>query len=146
MSIRFFPVVVAVIAACIGAAAQQNRKMTMNVDKVPAADGRQSYMNYCASCHGSDGKGNGPVAASLKVAPNDLTLLSKNNHGKYPSHRIAAVLRFGVPAPAHGTALMPVWGPVFDKMDRTSSPASTSSPSFLRVNNLNDYIRGMQAD
>lgn len=146
MSIRFFfPVLAAVMAACIGAAAQQNRKMTMAVDKVPATDGRQCFMNYCASCHGSDGRGNGPVASSLKVPPNDLTQLSKNNDGKYPARRIAAVLQFGLSAPAHGTALMPVWGPVFDKMDRSSSPASTSSPSFLRVNNLNEYIRGMQA-
>ena len=31
------------------------------------------YKQYCASCHGPDGKGNGPAAAALPVKPADHT-------------------------------------------------------------------------
>jgi len=31
--------------------------------------GSQMYKEYCAACHGSDGKGRGPVAASLRKTP-----------------------------------------------------------------------------
>ena len=40
------------------------------------ANGREMYVTYCAACHGVDGKGNGPVASSLKTAPTDLTQLA----------------------------------------------------------------------
>ncbi len=35
--------------------------------------GPDLYRLYCATCHGRDGKGNGPAAAALKVPPPDLT-------------------------------------------------------------------------
>jgi mono/diheme cytochrome c family protein len=31
--------------------------------------GRQIYKQYCAACHGSDGRGSGPVARSLRKPP-----------------------------------------------------------------------------
>jgi cytochrome c oxidase cbb3-type subunit 3 len=34
-----------------------------------AAAGAQLYATYCASCHGPNGKGDGPVAAALKPPP-----------------------------------------------------------------------------
>ena len=34
--------------------------------------GRVLYTTYCASCHGVDGRGSGPVAGSLVVRPSDL--------------------------------------------------------------------------
>jgi cytochrome c553 len=147
MSIRIFlPVMAAVFAGCIGAAAQQNAKLRMEVGRTPANDGRQMYVSYCASCHGMDGKGSGEMAAVLKTQPADLTRLSSRNHGKYPAHRVATVLQEGVVTPAHGEALMPAWGPVFAKMDRSSSLVATSSTKMLRVSNLSRHIRGMQAD
>lgn len=35
--------------------------------------GKQAYGAYCARCHGSDAKGNGPDAKRLWIAPRDLT-------------------------------------------------------------------------
>ena len=43
---------------------------------------------YCATCHGRDGKGNGPVAAALKVVPPDLTRLARDNGGAFPRKRV----------------------------------------------------------
>jgi mono/diheme cytochrome c family protein len=36
--------------------------------------GRDSFDRYCAACHGSDGRGTGPVAAALKSRPADAQL------------------------------------------------------------------------
>ncbi len=46
------------------------------VAPVPAqiAAGRQTYQENCATCHGLDGKGDGPAAANLLPKPADLTV------------------------------------------------------------------------
>ena len=45
-----------------------------------------------------------------------MSFPAKNNHGQFPDKRIDAVLRLGVNVPAHGTAQMPVWGPILGWM------------------------------
>ena len=65
-----------------------------------------------------DGKGNGPAASALKVPPPDLTVLSKNNKGSYPSLKVSAIIRGEQPLPAHGSKDMPVWGSLFWKMSQ----------------------------
>ena len=44
-------------------------------ERDPAAieRGRETYLNQCASCHGEDGRGNGPAAAGLDPPPANLT-------------------------------------------------------------------------
>ena len=44
--------------------------------------GRKLFNQHCASCHGTDAKGHGPVAPSLKVSPTDLTAIQKDRRGK----------------------------------------------------------------
>ncbi len=40
----------------------------------PAAyEGRRLYVSYCQLCHGTDGKGDGPLAKVMKISPADLT-------------------------------------------------------------------------
>ncbi|MCC6139682.1 MAG: cytochrome c [Nitrospira sp.] len=34
--------------------------------------GKALYRNHCATCHGQTGRGDGPAAASLRVAPADF--------------------------------------------------------------------------
>ena len=57
---------------------------------VPQQDdiGKMEYQASCASCHGTDGKGTGPVAPSLAKKPADLTTLAKQNNGVFPFERI----------------------------------------------------------
>ena len=42
------------------------------VKETSPASGKEMYLQYCASCHGKEGKGDGPAAAALKAAPNNL--------------------------------------------------------------------------
>ena len=68
------------------------------------------YRASCQSCHGASGKGDGPVAASLKVKPSDLTSLSKRHDGKFPFLKVFQTVDGRAIVPAHGTREMPVWG------------------------------------
>jgi len=68
------------------------------------------YKQYCAACHGTDGKGRGPAASSLNTRPPDLTTVAKRHDGKFPHDYVAGVLRFGPKLSAHGSTNMPVWG------------------------------------
>ncbi|MBA4263974.1 MAG: hypothetical protein C0453_02735 [Comamonadaceae bacterium] len=71
--------------------------------------GKQEFTDNCASCHGVDGKGNGPLGELLRKSPPDLTLLAKNNQGVLPINRLYAVIE-GTGVPSHGSRDMPVWG------------------------------------
>ena len=126
-----------VVAAMLCSGQPAENKIVVPVTKTDPANGKQMYVNYCASCHGLNGKGNGPVAPALKFQPTDLTVLSKNNDGKFPTAHVLSVLQFG--GPAHGTADMPVWGTVLASMDETSSQGR-----MLGVSNLRHYLETIQ--
>lgn len=119
--------------------ADQNQKVVIPVNKTAPNDGKQMYANYCAPCHGMDGKGGGPAASALKTQPTDLTLLRKNNNGKFPETHVVAILQFGVEEPAHGSATMPVWGPILGNMNRTNLQDKQ-----LRISNLTRYLETIQ--
>ena len=128
----------AVIAVSVGFA-DQAQKVVIPVNKTAPNDGKQMYTNYCAPCHGENGKGSGPAASALKSRPTNLTLLSKNNNGKFPDAHVVTVLQFGVNEPAHGSANMPVWGPILGNMNR-----SNSQDKQLRISNLARYLESIQ--
>jgi mono/diheme cytochrome c family protein len=129
----------ALLALGVGFADQSNQKVTLKADKTSATSGKQMYASYCAPCHGVDGRGHGPVAPALKVAPTDLSLLARNNSGKFPATHIVAVLQNGSALPAHGTALMPVWGPIFGRMN-----VSNQQERQLRITNVSRYLETLQ--
>lgn len=104
-----------------------------------AASGKEMYESYCAVCHGTDGKGNGPAASALKTPSTDLTTLSKNNGGKYPSLKVSAAIRGDSNVTAHGTKDMPVWGSLFRDMSQGHEGEVQQ-----RVNNLTKYIESLQ--
>lgn len=125
-----------------GAAPQKKIVRDAPIKATAGHSGEEMYREYCAVCHGKAGKGDGPAASELKTAPPDLTVLAKNNNGKFPSDHVAAVLRFGTETPAHGTSDMPVWGRVLG----TSPVHGTQSAQVqLRIHNLTNYIESLQA-
>ena len=72
--------------------------------------GKSEFQSSCASCHGSDGKGNGPVSQQLKVPPPDLTILAKKNNGVFPTNAVYETIYGSKTIAAHGTREMPIWG------------------------------------
>lgn len=76
-----------------------------------AKTGAAEFNNSCASCHGSDAKGAGFLTRLFRgVDPGDLTQLSKNNDGQFPSERVFEVIDGRADVAAHGDRKMPVWG------------------------------------
>ncbi len=120
---------------------QSNAKsVVITAGKTSPTSGKQMFTSYCASCHGVNAKGNGPMAAALKTQPADLTLLSKGNAGIFPDAHVDAVIRFGSPVRSHGTTQMPVWGPVLGNMNE-----ATPMERQLRIHNLCSYLESIQA-
>lgn len=115
----------------------QNKKLVLKPP--PHSDptsGAQMYKDYCASCHGEKGKGDGPASEFLKSPLPDLTTLAQRNHGKYPASDVMAVLRFGSKGNAHGTIDMPIWGDLF-------STHFQQSPD-VRMYNLTKHLESVQ--
>ena len=141
MSKRLYLIAIACVAVAVfGIAQQPNKKIVIPVNQTASTSGQQMYASYCAPCHGVKGKGHGPAASALKMPPTDLTLMSKKNNGRYPDTHVTAVLEFGAETPAHGSAEMPVWGPIFGKMNRANSQERQ-----LRISNLSSYLESIQA-
>lgn len=89
---------------------------TMGVTKAQGAEiGKFEYLNSCASCHGTTGKGDGPVVKSLIKPPTDLTRLSETNSGVFPFARVYDVIDGRFELATHGTRDMPVWGEVYKR-------------------------------
>jgi mono/diheme cytochrome c family protein len=130
----------AIYAGASGRDDQSGSKVVVSSHQTTPVSGAQMYSSYCASCHGLNLKGNGPSAAALKTQPADLTLLSRNNDGKFPAAHVKSVLMFGSRIPAHGAADMPVWGPVLGKMDQANAQETQ-----LRICNLSRYLESLQA-
>jgi mono/diheme cytochrome c family protein len=129
----------AAMAVSMGYANQPTTKITLPVNKTQATSGKQMFANYCAPCHGVDGRGNGAYAPALKAQPTDLTALTKNNHGKFPDSHVAAVLLNGSEVSSHGTSQMPVWGPILGKMSQDNT-----QDRLLRISNLSRYVQSLQ--
>jgi len=107
---------------------------------VTPLQGKDLFALYCASCHGREGKGDGPVSRALKTPAPDLTTISKRNQGKFPrEHVVAIVTGTEKPeTPAHGDQEMPVWGPVFRAIDAHDRLHG------VRVANVVDYLESTQ--
>jgi mono/diheme cytochrome c family protein len=107
---------------------------------ISSIQGDHLYKAYCASCHGSDAKGNGPMAVWLKVQPPDLTRIAARNGGKFPLDRVDRIISGEEALPSgHGTRAMPVWGPVFSQVTRDQDLGR------VRIDNLARYLSDIQA-
>ena len=76
--------------------------------------GKSEFQSSCASCHGTDARGKGPVSDQLKIPPSDLTLLVKNNNGVFPTNAVYEIIYGSKTIPAHGSREMPIWGERFN--------------------------------
>ena len=101
--------------------------------------GEVTYKQFCAACHGSDAKGKGPAASTLKKRPSNLTTLARRHQGNFPYDYVAEILRFGPGLSAHGSSEMPTWGPMFRVIDKNNEQIVQQ-----RIKNLCDYLASLQ--
>lgn len=105
--------------------------------------GRPIYEQYCAVCHGREGKGDGGAANLLSMKPADLTQLSKNNNGAFPFWRVYGVIDGRQEVKGHGTSDMPFWGAEF-RAEAGTNPAAQSLVRG-RILELVYYLQSIQA-
>ncbi|MDJ0858220.1 MAG: c-type cytochrome [Dinoroseobacter sp.] len=78
-----------------------------------AEAGRQIFRDYCVTCHGMEGRGDGPMTQVLTIAPPDISRLTDDNNGVFPVSNVVAKVDGRVPVLGHGGP-MPIFGPVFE--------------------------------
>jgi mono/diheme cytochrome c family protein len=124
-----------------GAAASQTKPSAVKQYErlIYSVKGPDLYRAHCAACHGSEGKGNGPVAAALKTKPANLTLLAKSNGGIFPTERVQKFISGDDPSlPSHGSREMPIWGPIFHQIEEDQDFGN------VRLQNLIKYLETIQ--
>lgn len=105
---------------------------------IHSVEGPDLYRAYCASCHGKDGKGNGPAASALKATVPDLTRIASRNGGKFPVERVRRIIVGEGMIASHGSREMPVWGPIFHQVE------SDVDRGPVRLENLVKYLESIQ--
>jgi len=102
--------------------------------------GASVYQTYCASCHGTSARGDGPLASSMNRKPANLTEIAKRNGGVFPSELVFRTIDGKQPVRGHGGPDMPVWGDVFTK----SRDAGDAERVKAVIQSLVDYLDGIQ--
>lgn len=106
------------------------------------ARGGKTFAVYCASCHGADARGEGPMTPALRYPPRDLTLLEKKNDGVFPAERTMKVIDGSEKVVGHGSTEMPVWGPIFTAQHEGGDARTPES----RIEELVAYLESIQRD
>ena len=113
---------------------------TLQAPTVAAVDpGERLFRTHCASCHGADARGNGPVAGQMRLPPSDLTRLAIGNGGVFPADRLREVID-GRHVTSHGVRDMPIWGDVFRYRGGEGDKRSISE----RIDAIVRYLAGIQ--
>jgi mono/diheme cytochrome c family protein len=106
-------------------------------EHTPAPGGALLYQRYCASCHGAEGRGDGPAAAALEPAPIDLTRLGCGAADVMERIDGRRAVR------AHGSSAMPVWGEVFEQS--LLGDPHTRRTALLHVQAIADHVVALRA-
>lgn len=108
-----------------------------SAEPVPPYDGRNLYLGFCASCHGAEGGGDGPVAPALSATLPDLRTVAARS-GRFPRDSLIALIDGRTQRAAHGTPDMPVWGWQFRLAEESEARADA------RIRALVDYLEEIQ--
>ncbi|UYV39584.1 cytochrome c [Rhodobacteraceae bacterium D3-12] len=109
-----------------------------------AGVGADLYARHCATCHGVDGKGQGPMASVLLVQPVDLTGLTAANNGTFPALNVVRRIDGRDPLVSHGSP-MPVYGDFFEGNDTAMKTASGQPLMTSRaIADLVAFLQGIQ--
>lgn len=131
------------LAACLLALPLWTLPGAARAAEEPApASGEDLYRRFCSSCHGIDGKGNGPVAPVLRETPKDLTRIAQRRRGAFPKAELVRKIDGRDVAIAHGTREMPVWGKDFGEAVTPGTAAETVRRGTAQL--IVDYLATIQ--
>ena len=102
--------------------------------------GSDLFQNYCVTCHGKSGRGDGVLADMLKKRPPDLTQFARTNGGVFPSELVRKIIDGRQPVSGHGGKDMPVWGDAF----QSASGGSGETAVQERIDALVRHIESLQ--
>lgn len=104
-----------------------------------AQTGKKDFEDFCAQCHGIDGKGD--KVEDLQGP--DLTHLSQTHRGNFPSQEIYEVIDGRKKRPEHELLLeMPLWGEYFQQKGIPKDAAEAKTK--CRIIALVRYIQSLQ--
>ena len=102
--------------------------------------GAEVFRTYCASCHGTAARGDGPLASAMIRKPADLTEIAKRNGGLYPSELVFRTIDGKKPIRGHGGPDMPVWGDAFARSRDGGDPERVKRV----IQSLVDFLESIQ--
>lgn len=103
--------------------------------------GADLFRTYCASCHGTAARGDGPLASAMIRKPADLTEIAKRNGGLFPSELVFRTIDGRKPIRGHGGPDMPVWGDAFARSRFGGDEESVRRT----IQHLVDFLESIQA-
>lgn len=114
-----------------GASAQEMKQST---------PGGETFRTYCATCHGTSARGDGPLAESMRRKPANLTEIAKRNGGAFPSELVFKIIDGRQPVRGHGGPDMPAWGDAFTRSREAGAEERVKSV----IQSLVDYLESIQ--
>ena len=130
---------VAAVGSVTAVQAQQKVIKEVSARMTTSLEGVDLYRQFCAVCHGVNGKGNGPAADALKKPATDLTQIARKNGGKFPLLAVQMTIKGNGGITEHGTSQMPMWGSVFSQEGQQKDLGDMRSMAVLK------YLESMQA-
>ncbi len=116
----------------------------VNAQVIDEYSGQETYMRFCAACHGESGTGDGPVSAGLPITVPDLTRLEERNGNAFREELLRKIIDGREVVIVHGTRYMPVWGYEF-WVEEGADDAARERVDII-VDNLIEYLRSIQRD
>ena len=104
--------------------------------------GEKLFQRFCAACHGTQAKGDGPVASSLAVQVPNLRELSLRNKDTFPAEKIVRIIDGRTLLNPHGSRSMPVWGDEFLRAEAGDPVAESETADMIKK--MVEYLRSIQ--
>jgi mono/diheme cytochrome c family protein len=127
-------------------------------DQAAIAQGKVLYGEYCASCHGAGGTGDGADGATLTPKPTDLTQIAKRNGGKFPFYEVMLQISGRTPTDqdqdaslpgsvsAHAGMKMPSWGRIFAQQELSEGTSlDLQLQTTGKIMLITEYLQSIQA-